>query len=252
MKRLMMAAATVFLTVACGSGSAETAVASDPVGEGGASVSTPPAGSSETSGFSSITVSEPQCNSEMAGRAAGEATQAFVDRLVKGGETGNYEPAADLWSGIYAGSDAQVVLKELVAASPWLLDGEIVTVPVDAYSSPGFCPGQVVAVTDPGRRGTFAVLVDPDGTIQRIQGVHELSGPPEISSARVVLPTSPVEGGAVVYLDSTRLSDAAVAVDPNQASTAISLPTSSDGPRLLIVSMATPELPTAYSFVIPS
>jgi hypothetical protein len=57
-----------------------------------------------------------------------------------------------------------------------------------------------------------------------------------------------VEGFAVAYLESTRLSDDTITIDGHR--TVISIPSGTAGRELLIVSMATPELPTAYSLVL--
>lgn len=194
-----------------------------------------------------------ECDPESASRVARETVSSLVDRLIEGAANDDFRSAAEVWTGAYAGPDAAGVLQELVESNPWLLEGEIETVSVDSYSDARFCPGQVVAVTDHERRGTFAVLVDIHGTIHRVQRADELPRAPEITSSAVVLPTSPVEGSAVAYLESTRLPDAAITVDreANGDWTVVSVPPSAEGPRLLIVSMATPELSTAYSVIIP-
>lgn len=68
----------------------------------------------------------------------------------------------------------------------------------------------------------------------------------------MTLPIIPVEGFAVAYLWSTQLPDEAIAVNPNGGTTTIDIPPSTeDHPRLLIVSMATPELSTADSVLLP-
>lgn len=247
-----MATAVALLAGACGSGSPLTAVVTEPTSQAETTATETPATPVESTGSVLTADTAPNCDSESAGGVALQSAQALVDRLIDGAENGDFKPAADLWTGIYAAPDSQLFLKDLVAENSWLLAGKPTLVAVDAYSNQTFCPDQVVAVTDTDRRGTFAILVDLNGTIQRIQDVHELPESPEITSSRVVVPIAPVEGGAIAYLESTRLPDAAVAVDPNQASTAITLPTPGDGPRLLIVSMATPELPTAHSFLVPS
>ena len=118
-----------------------------------------------------------ECDAEVAGQIATEIVDALLAQLVDAGTNGDFRSAAELWTGFYADDDASGFLRGLVERNGWLLDGELETVAVDSYTHPQYCPGKVVAVTDQQRRGTFAVLVDPTGTIQRIQHPNELPGP---------------------------------------------------------------------------
>jgi hypothetical protein len=65
---------------------------------------------------------------------------------------------------------------------------------------------------------------------------------------------TPIEGSVVAYLDSVPIPTDQIEVDRASDLTVVNLPDSSspasDGSRLLVVSMATPELPTAFSLLI--
>ncbi|MEM9655836.1 MAG: hypothetical protein AAGA65_27370 [Actinomycetota bacterium] len=192
----------------------------------------------------------PSCDAEATSQVAVDIVDNLLVRLVEGGASGDFEPAAELWTGFYADDNAAKFLRGLVESNGWLLDGELVLTAVDSYTDPRFCPGKVVAVTDLELRGAFAVLVDPTGTIQRIQHPDDAQGAPEFTSSGVVLPTAPVEGSLVAYIWLNQLPDGAMTVSPDGRTT-IRFPTSNVEPELLIVSMATPELPTAYAVLVP-
>ena len=194
---------------------------------------------------------EPDCDSEAVSALAGNAVDVLLARLIDGAADGDFGSAADVWTGFYAEPDAAGYLETLVESQPWLVDGNIETVVVDAFAFPNACPSKVVAVTNQDRQGTFAVLVDAEGTIQRIQGADHPDRSPELTSSRVILLMSPVEGFAVAYLESIRLPDDAITIDLVLDRTVITVPSRSAGPELLIVSLATPEFPTAYSVVLP-
>ena len=192
---------------------------------------------------------EPDCDSEAVSAIARDAVDVLLTRLIDGAADGDFGPAADLWTGYYTEPDPDGFLETLVESQPWLVEGNLETIVVDAFAFPTTCPSKVVAVTDQDRRGTFAVLVDSEGTIQRIQGAGHPYRSLELTPSGVILPTSPVEGFAVAYLESTQLPEDAITIDQDR--TAITLPATSDRPELLIVSLATPELATAYSLILP-
>ncbi len=167
--------------------------------------------------------------------------------------------AAAMWSGypiFEEGEDNGKAkhLGSLVQGNPWLLDNGIDNridngidlQIVDAWGYAGFEPMKVVSITDPGLNGIFAVLVGGDGLIHRIQAA-------QVTASEVVIPGGPTEGGVIAYLNGELLPSDFVDFRHESGVTAIEVPPDSVATerRLLVVSVATPELPTAFSVLVP-
>ena len=173
----------------------------------------------------------------------------FVDRLAGGA----VEAAAELWSGYpYPETEKPARLQDFAEQNTWLANGRLFFDALDASSFAGREAMTVVAIIDVDHRGATAVLVDGAGVIQRLQDPADLPAPPVVRPAEVVVPSTPVEGSVVAYLDSVPIPSGQITVDWTTDSTTISIPPGpGDGaPRLLVVSMSTPELPTVLALLV--
>lgn len=243
----VLVAAGLLLLAACGSSSADTSAPSSTAGS--SSTITAPASSTSTTSAPAVTATT--ARSADRATAARDVAATFVGRLRDGAAKGDYASAAALWSGYPDDESTRTAtLKTVVAGNRWLLDGAVNLDVVDAWSFTD--PPQVVSVVDANHRGALALLIDGTGTIQRIQTAEQVGGTIRLNGSTVTVPGVPVEGGAAAYYDGRRLSDDAVQPEPDANVTRIRLPAPPDpvNPRLLTVSMATPELPSALAVLV--
>lgn len=178
----------------------------------------------------------------------------FVARIQASADSSDYGAAADMWSGYpYPEAEKLAHLETFVDHNRWLIDAQVRFDVVDAWSLEPPATVSVVAITDLEWRGTTAILIDQAGTIQRIQTDEDLDAPVTVDGDRIVVPAQPVEGDLVAYLSGEVVDSESVAIDPETGSVIITLADSSEGGdrAVLILSMATPELPTAMSVLLP-
>lgn len=205
------------------------------------------------------TETEPSDIDEDDARAAEAEVRAFLEDL-RGGDLAS----ADQRLSSYMGLTAPELLRDPVLRR--LVDEEVVVTVTPSWSftapaavvtaSTGFdsLDGPVVA----------AFLVDRDlplgfegGPIQRVQTMQDT---PEIDTTvrpgeEIVIPGLPVEGGARAHLGDLEIP---VDVDYDAQVMRVTYPTDTDvggrslglGVRVLTLSVATPELPTATAFVL--
>lgn len=190
------------------------------------------------------------------GSESAQATaREFVDQIRAAADTGDFAGAATMWSGYpHPEEEKMTRLQAFIDANRWLLASQQVEFTVvDAWAWEPESATTVVAITDLSMMRTAAVLVDQTGTIQRIQTEDDLGWPVTITGNQVVLPVRPVEGDVLVYLDGEPIDPESVDIDPEEGTLTITLPGSRGGtdPAILIVSAATPELPTALSILLP-
>lgn len=178
----------------------------------------------------------------------------FVARIRASADSSDYAAAADMWSGYpYPEAEKLARVEAFVDHNRWLVDARVRFDVVDAWGWEPPAVMSVVAITDLGWRGTAAVLIDGAGTIQRIQTDEDLEAPVTVDGNRIVVPAQPVEGDLVAYLSGEALDPESVARDTETGSVVITLADWSEGGdrAVLILSMATPELPTAMSVLLP-
>jgi hypothetical protein len=170
---------------------------------------------------------------------------------IRSADDGDLTEAAASWSGYpYLESEHLSRFTAWVDANPWLRDGTVRFDVVPAWSQDPALAMSVVAITDVDWRGTTAILVDREGGIQRIQVVDPFEGPVRVTGGTVAIPFGPTEGGVSAYL-SYRLLDQGLIKVTEAHTVIIQLP--NGGPEeaeVLVVSMATPELPTALAVLV--
>lgn len=248
--RLLATTLTLAVSAACS--------VTDPApstGMGTTSLRTEPRSASTTEPVATSAVTASTTTTQSATTSTSESSPQEVAlglvARIRSAAGGDLTGAAASWSGYpYRESERMDRFSAWVDANPWLRDGDVRVLVVPAWSQDLASAMSVVAITDLEWRGTTTILVDRLGAIQRIQTVDSFQGPVSVTTGAVAVPYGPTEGGIVAYLSNRPIDQHLIEV--TEAHTVIvRLPEGEpSGVETLVVSMATPELPTALAVLV--